>query len=146
MKYGANVNFANAVGDSAATWAASLGRFDLVGHLLELGYSNNLGHLAAMVQARHVPKDSEAQRLKDRVIDMLHARGLQYPVQQSQTLLADFKAGRKQEADDVLREVLTSNPSKAGPLATPNGLVDTLPIGTKIFICTLRFSPLAERN
>ena len=65
---------------------------------------------------------------------------------QLQTFFADFKAGRKQEADDVLREVLTSNPSKAGPLATPNGLVDTLPIGTKIFICTLRFSPLAERN
>jgi ankyrin repeat protein len=85
VKYGANVNFANAVGDSAATWAASLGRFDLVGHLLELGYSNNLGHLAAMVQARHVPKDSEAQRLKDRVIDMLRARGVQYPVQPAVT-------------------------------------------------------------
>src|SRR5258708_29654082 len=34
---------------------------------------------------------------------------------QLQTFSADFKAGRKQEADDVLREVLTSNPSKAGP-------------------------------
>jgi uncharacterized protein len=85
VKYGANVNDANAVGDSAATWAASLGHFDLVGHLLELGYSNNLRHLAAMVQARHVPKDSEAQRWKDRVIDMLRARGVQYPVQSSKS-------------------------------------------------------------
>jgi len=36
---------------------------------------------------------------------------------QLQTFLAHLKAGRKQEANDVLREVLTSNPSKAGPYA-----------------------------
>src|SRR5258708_32768606 len=34
-----------------------------------------------------------------------------------QAFLAHLKAGRKQEANDVLKEILASNPSKAGPYA-----------------------------
>ena len=34
-----------------------------------------------------------------------------------QAFLAHLKAGRKQEANEVLKQVLTSNPSKAGPYA-----------------------------
>jgi len=34
-----------------------------------------------------------------------------------QAFLAHLKAGRKQEANEVLKQVLTSNPSKSGPYA-----------------------------
>lgn len=81
VKFGADLNYADQTGDSAATWAATMGRFDIVAHLLDLGYSNNLRHLAARIQARHVPPNSEQQRWKDHVIEMLKARGVQYPVQ-----------------------------------------------------------------
>lgn len=36
---------------------------------------------------------------------------------QLQSFLALLKAGRKQEANEVLKQILTSDPSKAGPYA-----------------------------
>jgi len=78
VRSGANINYADNVGQSAATWAAALGHFDIVVHLLELGYSHNLQDLAGWVEARKV--NPEEQPNKDRVIAMLRARGVQYPV------------------------------------------------------------------
>lgn len=78
IKHGANLNYSNDVGESAATWAAALGHFDILAHLLDLGYSHDLQGLAAGVQGRKV--DSAEQPEKDRVIQMLRARGVQYPV------------------------------------------------------------------
>ena len=78
VKHGANINYANSVGQSAATWAAALGHFDILAHLLDLGYSHDLQRLAAGVQGRLV--DAAEQPEKDRVIQMLRARGVQYPV------------------------------------------------------------------
>jgi uncharacterized protein len=80
VKFGADLNHEDRTGDSAATWAVAMGSFDIAAHLLDLGYSNNLRNLAASVQVRHVPANSEQQRWKDRVIEMLKARGVQYPV------------------------------------------------------------------
>jgi ankyrin repeat protein len=78
VKHGADINYANGVGQSAATWAVALGRFEIVRHLLDLGYVHDLQNLAAWVQARDV--DAAEQPNKDRVIAMLRARGVQYPV------------------------------------------------------------------
>ena len=78
IKHGANLNYSNDVGESAATWAAALGHFDILAQLLDLGYSHDLQGLAAGVQGRKV--DSAEQPEKDRVIQMLRARGVQYPV------------------------------------------------------------------
>lgn len=80
VKYGANLNYANDGGESAATWAAALGRFDILAHLLDLGYSHDLQGLAAGVQGRLVSADEQPE--KDHVIQMLRARGVQYPVPQ----------------------------------------------------------------
>ena len=79
VKFGANLNYADQTGDSAATWAVTMGRFDIVAHLLDLGYSNNLRHLAAFIQARHVPPNSEQQRWKDKVLKMLEQRDVNIP-------------------------------------------------------------------
>lgn len=78
VKHGANLNYANEVGESAATWAAALGRFDILAHLLELGYSHDLQGLAAGVEGTRVSADEQPE--KDHVIQMLRARGVQYPV------------------------------------------------------------------
>jgi ankyrin repeat protein len=78
VKHGADINYANSVGQSAATWAVALGQFDIVAHLLDLGYSHNLQDLAGWVQASKV--DATEQPEKNRVIQMLRARGVQYPV------------------------------------------------------------------
>lgn len=85
VKFGADLNCSTPGRDTAATWAASLAQFDLLDHLLELGYSNDLRHLAAMVQANHLPKDSPQQRWKDKVIQTLRQRGVEYPVRPSKT-------------------------------------------------------------
>jgi ankyrin repeat protein len=79
LKSGADVNIVNSNGKSPARSAVALGQFDLVILLLEHGLSRNLQDLALSVQNRDVPPDSDAQRLKDKVIEMLKTRGVTYP-------------------------------------------------------------------
>ncbi|HEY3520728.1 MAG TPA: ankyrin repeat domain-containing protein [Rhodanobacteraceae bacterium] len=79
VKNGADINLVDPAGDTAATSAASVGHFDILAHLLELGYSHNLQDLAGWVEASKV--NAHEQPNKDRVITMLRARGVQYPVQ-----------------------------------------------------------------
>ena len=80
LQYGADLNYMDERGYSAAAHAVAIGHFELAAHLLDRGYSRDLQSLALGVQIRQVPPDSEAQRWKDRVIEMLKARGVNYPV------------------------------------------------------------------
>jgi general secretion pathway protein G len=71
LKHGADINYHRSSRDSAADLAATLGRFDLVVHLLEKGFDSNLTRLAKIVDITRVPADSDAQRWKKRAIEIL---------------------------------------------------------------------------
>lgn len=77
--YHANVNVQCDNGDTPAKVAVAMGRFDLVAYFLQKGLNNNLQDLALSVQIRQVPAESDAMKHKVQVIDMLKARGVQYP-------------------------------------------------------------------
>jgi ankyrin repeat protein len=79
LKYGADINSHRSNGDTAADFAVGLGRFDIVAHLLEKGLNYNLQRLAKSVEIRAVPPDSEAQKWKSKVIEMLKQRGAKFP-------------------------------------------------------------------
>lgn len=80
LRQGADVNKADAVGNTAATYAAELSKFDVVAELLEHGYNYNLQDLARTVQGNHVPPKSDPYRDKQRVLRMLEERGVKFPV------------------------------------------------------------------
>lgn len=81
LKYGADVNAHSEITkDTAANVAVGLGRFDLAAKFLEHGLSYELTELAKDVEIRSVPPKSDAQRWKDKVIEMLKERGIQFPV------------------------------------------------------------------
>lgn len=65
--------------ESVANTAAGQGRFDYVAYFLEKGLNHNLPDLAKDVYISRVPANSDAQRWKDKVIEMLKARGVKYP-------------------------------------------------------------------
>jgi len=79
LRYGADVNVSWGPNATAAQTAARLGQFDLTAYLLEHGLNARLDKLALTVEQSRVPPNSEAQRWKDKVIEMLKARGVQYP-------------------------------------------------------------------
>ncbi|MNQ60791.1 Ankyrin repeats (3 copies) [compost metagenome] len=76
---GADVNEHDEYGESAAIAAAEMARFEVVAWLLEHNYSYDLNELAKSVEVCQVLPDSEAQRWKNTVIDMLKARGVKFP-------------------------------------------------------------------
>lgn len=84
LDHGGDVNihrggkFSNA-DDTAASVAAGLGRFDLVHYLLERGLNYKLQNVATDVEISKVPPSSEQQRWKDKVIELLKARGACFP-------------------------------------------------------------------
>jgi uncharacterized protein len=80
LKYGADINVHTKFGDSVPNVAAGLGRFDFVAHFLEKGFTYNLERLAKDVQNRRVPPNSDAQRWKDKVLDILAKRGVTIPL------------------------------------------------------------------
>lgn len=79
LKYGADISINDNHKNTVANYAAALGRFDLVAHFLDLGLNYNLQGLGRTVEIRQVSQDSEQQRWKDKVIDMLKARGVKFP-------------------------------------------------------------------
>lgn len=80
LKYGADINGYNKRDDgTAATAAATMGRFDLAVYLVERGLSFELQKLGAVAELRVVPKASEQQRWKERLIEMLKERGVTFP-------------------------------------------------------------------
>lgn len=76
VKYGAAMHYDNPQSESVASTAVGLGRFDLVAYFLEQGLNHNLDDLAIDVYNRQV---SVQQPWKDKVIEMLKARGVKYP-------------------------------------------------------------------
>jgi hypothetical protein len=56
-----------------------MGRFDLAVYLVERGLSFELQKLGAVAELRVVPKASEQQRWKKRLIEMLEERGVTFP-------------------------------------------------------------------
>lgn len=79
LKYGADINIVNGRGRAAPQDAVALGRYDLVAYFLEKGFNRNLQGLAKTVEARVVRPNSDAQRWKDKVIEMLKQRGAKFP-------------------------------------------------------------------
>lgn len=80
LKYGADINYLHNLGQTAATSAIGFGRFDIVAHLLDKGYSRDLFDLARNVEIRQVPKESDQQKWKERVLKMLEDRGVKFPL------------------------------------------------------------------
>jgi hypothetical protein len=79
LKYGADVNRHDPHEATVAIKAAHYGRFDWVASFLSQGLTYNLQGLAKSVEIRQVPPDSEQQRWKDKVIEMLKAKGVKFP-------------------------------------------------------------------
>lgn len=74
---GADIN-AHGLSMSATDYAiGSRGRFDIAVWLLEHGYSHNLTRLARGAEIRQVPRESEQQRWKEKLIGMLRERGIE---------------------------------------------------------------------
>ncbi|GGD12722.1 ankyrin repeat domain-containing protein [Halopseudomonas salina] len=78
-KYHANVNVQGSNGDTPANVAVGMGKFDLVVYFLQKGLNENLQNLALDVQIIKIPPESNGMKHKLQVIDMLKARGVQYP-------------------------------------------------------------------
>lgn len=84
LRHGADINvhmggkFSNA-DDTAADVAMALGRFDLAADLIDRGLNYNIQRMAATAEIRQVSPSSEQQRWKDKVIELLKARGACFP-------------------------------------------------------------------
>lgn len=80
VEAGGDINAYDEWNHSAPNYAiAAIGAFDIAAYLLEHGYMHDLQGLARGVEIRHVPPNSERQRWKDKVIEMLKARGVRFP-------------------------------------------------------------------
>lgn len=73
---GADINAHDRFDATVANKATAMGKFQVVAYLLERGFNYDLLGLAKRVGIRHVPADSEAQRWKNKVIEMLKVRGV----------------------------------------------------------------------
>ena len=81
LKRGADINgHTGMMKHTAADNALTFGRFDLVVYFLDRGLTYNLRGLAKGVEITQVPKESKQQRTKEKVIEMLRARGVKFPV------------------------------------------------------------------
>src|SRR5258708_4113430 len=76
---GADVNWTDRHKDTAANQAIDYARFDLIVYFLDHGLNSNLQDLASEVESCIVPANSDAQREKEKVIEMLKARGVKFP-------------------------------------------------------------------
>jgi len=79
LKYGADINGHTEFGQTAAHKAVSAGDFELVAYLLEQGFNYKLQEFAKGVEIRQVPRNSEQYQWKQKVIEMLKARGVKFP-------------------------------------------------------------------
>lgn len=79
MRYGADISRTDELGRTVANTSSSMGRFDQVVFFLERGLNYDVQRLARAVDVRQVPANSDAQRWKDKAIEMLKARGAKFP-------------------------------------------------------------------
>ena len=75
IEHGANVNEHDSGGNTAATYAAALAKFDVVEMLLKHGYNYNLQDLANSVEARGVPAGTAVAATRQKVLELLAAKG-----------------------------------------------------------------------
>jgi ankyrin repeat protein len=73
---GADINAHDNFDESAATKTLALGNFETAAFLIQHGFNYNLEYLARRVRVCHVPKNSDAQRWKEKVIVLLKERGI----------------------------------------------------------------------
>lgn len=78
LEHGADINAHDAGGNTVATYAAALAKFDILEMLLKRGYDFDLQGLAIGVSRRVVSPDVAAE--KQHVLDMLKARGVKFPL------------------------------------------------------------------
>ncbi len=71
---GAEINSHDQFNESAASSSVDLGNFETTAFLIEHGFNYNLVYLARSVKIRQVPPNSDAQRWKDKVLQMLKER------------------------------------------------------------------------
>lgn len=74
---GADINAHDQFNASAAIQTLALAEFEATAFLLERGYSFNLPYLAKIVEIDQVPPNSNAQRWKDKVLQMLRELGVE---------------------------------------------------------------------
>ena len=74
---GADINAHDKFNDSAANRTLGSAEFEATTFLLEHGYVFNLSNLAKGVKVRQVPPNSDAQRWKDKVLQLLKERGVE---------------------------------------------------------------------
>jgi uncharacterized protein len=79
LKYGADINQIDHLDETVADKCVSYGRYDLVARFLDLGLKQNFQELAKGVEIRVISPNSEQQRWKEKVIEMLKARGAVFP-------------------------------------------------------------------
>ncbi|MGH1448721.1 MAG: ankyrin repeat domain-containing protein [Pseudomonadaceae bacterium] len=77
IKHGADINWHNKHGHSAAWQTLTPGRFDWTFYFLEKGYDADLQSLASSVETR--PASDDMQRWKEKVIDLLKEKGAKFP-------------------------------------------------------------------
>ena len=80
LDHGADVNEHDEVGNTAATYAAGLTKFNIVIMLIKHGYNYDLKRLAFGVNGNVVPKDSDLFIQKKQVLEMLKERGVKFPL------------------------------------------------------------------
>ncbi len=79
LKYGADISLIDRHHETVANKAVRWGRFDLVVRFLDLGLKQDFQDLAKDVDIIAVQAGSEQQHWKDKVIEMLKARGAKFP-------------------------------------------------------------------
>lgn len=80
LQYGADINKDAGAGHTVAMYAAALSKYEVVAELLERGYNHDLRALGRMVQIGIVAPGSDSEKMKAKVIQMLEARGVKFPV------------------------------------------------------------------
>lgn len=80
LDHGADVNAHDQGGNTVATYASALAKFDVVIMLLKHGYEYELQRLALGVNGRVVPSNSALFAQKQQVLDMLKERGVKFPL------------------------------------------------------------------
>ena len=78
LQNGANINWLDTNGESAATRALIRGRFDIIFYCLEHGLSEGLDGLAEMAVSMPLPEGDEMQEWKNKVIAILKERGADF--------------------------------------------------------------------
>jgi uncharacterized protein len=80
LQHGADINiYGTITKGTAATTAVDMGRYDLAVYLVERGLNYDIQGLAMAAEIIQVPRGSEQDRWKQKLIELLKARGAKFP-------------------------------------------------------------------